>query len=114
MQRLSFYTQAAPNIGNTKEGNIFIVAGMRQINKFNKNKFREMEKWVNKNNSLVGFEEYFEKEFGDSVFKSASTDEEYDQMVTDGKLAEGDLFLNKKTNTFVVITKDMLNVEETK
>ena len=51
---------AAPNIGNTKEGNIFIVAGMRQINKFNKNKFREMEKWVNKNNSLVGFEEYFE------------------------------------------------------
>ena len=111
---VSLYTQAAPNIGNTKQGNIFIVAGMRAINKFNKNKFREMEKWVNKNNSLVGFEEYFEKEFGDTVFKQASTDEEYDQMVTDGKLAEGDLFLNKKTNTFVVITKDMLNVEETK
>lgn len=111
---VSLYTQAAPNIGNTKQGNIFIVAGMRAINKFNKNKFREMEKWVNKNNSLVGFEEYFEKEFGDTVFKQASTDEEYDQMVTDGKLAEGDLFLNKKTNTFVVITKDMLNVEEAK
>ena len=109
---VQLYTQAAPNIGNTKEGNIFIVAGMRAINKFNKKKFREMEKWVNKNNSLVGFEEYFEKEFGDTVFKQASTDEEFDQMVKDGKLNEGDLFLNKKTNKFVVITNDMLQIEE--
>ena len=109
---VQLYRQAAPNIGNTKEGNIFIVAGMRSINKFNKNKFREMEKWVDKNNSLTGFEEYFEKEFGDTIFKQASTDEEFDQMVKDGKLNEGDLFLNKKTNKFVVITNDMLQIEE--
>ena len=105
---IKLYTAAAPNISNTKKGNIFIVAGMRAINKFNQKKFREMEKWVDKNDSLSGFEEHWETEFGDTIFKQAETDEEFDQMVVDGKLEEGDLFLNKKTNEFVVLTEEML------
>jgi hypothetical protein len=105
---IKLYTKAAPNIKNTKEGNIFIVAGMRAINKFNDHKFKEMEKWVFENDSIKGFDDYYNKEFGGNIFKSASTDEEFNMMVADGKLKVGDLFLNKKNNKFVVITEEML------
>ena len=108
---IKLYTAAAPNISNTKKGNIFIVAGMRAINKFNQKKFREMEKWVDKNDSLSGFEEHWETEFGDTIFKQAATDDEFDKMVIDGDLKEGDLFLDSAENTFTVLTKDHLLID---
>ena len=62
-------------------------------------------------NAIFHFNElndYYNKEFGGNIFKSASTDEEFNMMVADGKLKVGDLFLNKKNNKFVVITEEML------
>ena len=105
---IKLYKKAAPNIKNTKAGNQFIVAGMRAMHKFNDKKFQEMEKWIFENDSIQGFEAYYKKEFGNSIFKNASTDEEFNAMVADGKIVEGDLFLNKKTNKFKVITAEDL------
>jgi len=105
---INLYKKAAPNIKNTKAGNQFIVAGMRAINKHNDKKFQEMEKWIFENDSIQGFEAYYKKEFGNSIFKNASTDEEFNAMVAAGKIVEGDLFLNKKTNKFIVITAEDL------
>ena len=105
---INLYKKAAPNIKNTKAGNQFIVAGMRAINKHNDKKFQEMEKWIFENDSIQGFEAYYKKEFGNSIFKNASTDEEFNAMVAAGKIVEGDLFLNKKTNKFKVITAEDL------
>ena len=78
------------------------------MHKFNDKKFQEMEKWIFENDSIQGFEAYYKKEFGNSIFKNASTDEEFNAMVADGKIVEGDLFLNKKTNKFKVITAEDL------
>ena len=108
---VEMFRTAAPNIGNTVEGNKFVIAGMRAVNKYNKKKFREMQNWFDENDSLKGFEKHWEEKFGDQIFLQAATDEEYDQMVKDGKLKEGDLFFDSAENTFTVLDKEHLLID---
>ena len=83
---VSMYTRAAPNITNTTNGNLKIIAGFQQVNEFNIRKSNEMEKWLRKNKSLDGFETFWDEETGDQVFPQYSNQENFDELVKSGKL----------------------------
>ena len=83
---VSMYTRAAPNITNTTNGNLKIIAGFQQVNEFNIRKANEMEKWLRKNKSLDGFETFWEDETGDQVFPQYSNQDSFDELVKSGKL----------------------------
>ena len=70
-----------------------------------------MQNWFDEKDSLKGFEKHWEEKFGDQIFLQAATDEEYDQMVKDGKLKEGDLFFDSAENTFTVLDKEHLLID---
>lgn len=104
------FKSASPNLANTKEGNKIIVAGMQAINDYNTRRFNLMEKYFAENKNLLGFGQFADQELG-SIFPTYESDEEFDQLVSDGKLKVGDLVYDKvNINGFHILTKEDLEI----
>ena len=100
------FKSASPNLANTKEGNKIIVAGMRSINDYNSRRFNLMEEYFAKNKNLLGFGEFADQELG-SIFPTYESNEEFDQLVENGKLKAGDLVYDKvNINGFHILTEE--------
>jgi hypothetical protein len=104
----NLFKSASPNLANTKEGNIIIVAGMRAINDYNTQRFNLMEKYFEQEKNLLGFGAYADKQLG-SIFESYSSDDEFEKLKSDGKLKAGDLVYDQVNNNgFIILTKEDL------
>ena len=82
----AMYMTAAPNLKNTPQGNLRIIAGFQQFNDYNIRYTNSMDKWLSKNNNLDGFEEDWVANNGDGIFHSYSNQEEMENLVSSGKL----------------------------
>ena len=82
----AMYKTAAPNLKNTPQGNLRIIAGFQQFNDYNIRYTNSMDKWLSKNNNLDGFEEDWVANNGDGIFHSYSNQEEIENLVSSGKL----------------------------
>ena len=82
----AMYKTAAPNLKNTPQGNLRIIAGFQQFNDYNIRYTNSMDKWLSKNNNLDGFEEDWVANNGDGIFHSYSNQEEMENLVSSGKL----------------------------
>ena len=91
------YTRAAPNIVNTVNGNLKIIAGFQQVNQYNIDKSKAMEKWFRDNKSLDGFEDDWEQKTGDQVFPQYTDQESFDELIKSGKLQKNQYVIYNPT-----------------
>ena len=69
-----------------------------------------MEKYFAENKNLLGCGQFADQELG-SIFPTYESDEEFDQLVSDGKLKVGDLVYDKvNINGFHILTKEDLEI----
>ena len=104
-REIELFKSAVPTIGNTKEGNKLLIGGLRAITKYNKERLRLMENYVNKNKTIFGFEEFADAELG-SLYKSFYTSNEYENLVKNEIIKEGDFVFNGVTGQFIIIDKE--------
>jgi len=94
---VKMYTRAAPNILNTVNGNLKVIAGFQQVNQYNIDKNKAMQKWFRKNKSLDGFEDDWEQKTGDQVFPQYSNQEQFDELIESGRLLKNQYVLYNPT-----------------
>ena len=104
-REIELFKSAVPTIGNTKEGNKLLIGGLRAITKYNKERLRLMENYVNKNKTIFGFEEFADAELG-SLYKSFYTSNEYENLIKNEIIKEGDFVFNGVTGQFIIIDKE--------
>jgi|TARA_R100000027_G_scaffold1155_1_gene1313 hypothetical protein len=104
-REIELFKSAVPTIGNTKEGNKLLIGGLRAITKYNKERLRLMENYVNKKKTIFGFEEFADAELG-SLYKSFNSPDEYENLVKNQKIKEGDFVYNGVTGQFIIIDKE--------
>ena len=102
---IDLFRSAVPNMGRTAAGNLIIAAGIENLTKYNIKRQRLMDTYITNNQSLLGFGEYADKELG-SLYKSYSSDNEFDELVSDGVLKQGDFVYDGINKQFRVLTQE--------
>ena len=102
---IDLFRSAVPNMGRTAAGNLVIAAGIENLTKYNIKRQRLMDTYITNNQSLLGFGEYADKELG-SLYKSYSSDNEFDELVSDGVLKQGDFVYDGINKQFRVLTQE--------
>jgi hypothetical protein len=95
------FTSATANMSNTPEANKVLVKSMQALVERRQKILEAMETYANDNNDLIGFAKYADEKVP-PAFKAYMTDQEYDQAVANGELADGDLYFNGITSTFEI------------
>lgn len=104
-REIELFKSAVPTIGNTKEGNKLLIGGLRAITKYNKERLRLMENYVQQNETVFGFEDFADKQLG-SIYKSFNSVDEYENLVKNGVLKEGDFVFDGVRGQFIIINKE--------
>lgn len=102
---IDLFKSAVPNLGRTAAGNLVVAGGVENLIEYNIKRQRLMDKYLKENQSLLGFGEYADKELG-PLYKSYSSDNEFDTQVKQGTLKEGDFVYDAIYKQFRVLTKE--------
>lgn len=104
---MDFFARATIRMANTPQANLVIAKMQKQLMDFNKKRLNLFEQYVKKQGDDFGFAEFADQEMG-NFYERAMTDQQFNQLIDDGLLKEGDVFYNGKTNEFDILTKDMM------
>ena len=102
---IDLFKSAVPNLGRTAAGNLVVAGGVENLAEYNMKRQRLMDKYLKENQSLLGFGEYADKKLG-PLYKSYSSDNEFDTQVKQGTLKEGDFVYDAIYKQFRVLTKE--------
>jgi hypothetical protein len=102
---IELFKSAVPNLGRTSAGNLVVAGGIENLVEYNIKRQRLMDKYLQENKNLLGFGEYADKELG-PLYKSYSSDNEFDTQVKKGILKEGDFVYDAINRQFRVLTKE--------
>lgn len=102
---IELFKSAVPNLGRTSAGNLVVAGGIENLVVYNIKRQRLMDKYLQENKNLLGFGEYADKELG-PLYKSYSSDNEFDTQVKQGTLKEGDFVYDAINGQFRVLTKE--------
>lgn len=102
---IELFKSAVPNLGRTSAGNLVVAGGIENLVEYNIKRQRLMDKYLQENKNLLGFGEYADKELG-PLYKSYSSDNEFDTQVKQGTLKEGDFVYDAINGQFRVLTKE--------
>lgn len=102
---IDLFKSAVPNLGRTAAGNLVVAGGVENLVEYNMKRQRLMDKYLKENQSLLGFGEYADKKLG-PLYKSYSSDNEFDTQVKQGTLKEGDFVYDAIYKQFRVLTKE--------
>jgi hypothetical protein len=108
------FASATAQIGTTPEANRIIIAGMKALEKHQHELLEMKEAYALKNQNLFGFtkqaNEHFKK---NPIFQKYTTSKELAAAITDGKLDVGDLWFDKDTKKFRILSVTTLKELET-
>ena len=104
---MDFFQRATVRMANTPQANLVIAKMQKQVMDYNKKRLNLFEKFVKREGDDFGFSEFADKELG-NFYERARSDDEFTQLIEDGKLKEGDVFFNAMTGEFDVLSKDMM------
>lgn len=104
---MDFFARATIRMANTPQANLVIAKMQKQLMDFNKKRLNLFEQYVKKQGDDFGFAEFADQEMG-NFYERAMTDQQFNQLIDDGLLKEGDVFYNGKTNEFDILTEDMM------
>lgn len=104
---MDFFQRATVRMANTPQANLVIAKMQKQVMDYNKKRLNLFEKYVKREGDDFGFAEFADKELG-NFYERARSDEEFTQLIDDGKLKEGDVFFNAMVGEFDVLTKEMM------
>jgi len=102
---INLFKSAVPNMGRTAEGNLVIAAGIENLVAYNIKRQRLMDAYLKENKNLLGFGEYADQQLG-SLYKSYNSDNEFDRLVEDGVLKEGDFVYDGINGQFRVLKQE--------
>ena len=102
---IELFKSAVPNLGRTSAGNLVVAGGIENLVEYNIKRQRLMDKYLQEDKNLLGFGEYADKELG-PLYKSYSSDNEFDTQVKQGTLKEGDFVYDAINGQFRVLTKE--------
>ena len=102
---IDLFKSAVPNMGRTAEGNLVIAAGIENLVAYNIKRQRLMDAYLKENKNLLGFGEYADQQLG-SLYKSYNSDNEFDRLVKDGVLKEGDFVYDGINGQFRVLKQE--------
>jgi hypothetical protein len=102
---IDLFRSAVPNMGRTAEGNLVIAAGIENLVAYNIKRQRLMDAYLKENKNLLGFGEYADQQLG-SLYKSYNSDNEFDRLVKDGVLKEGDFVYDGINGQFRVLKQE--------
>jgi hypothetical protein len=102
---IDLFKSAVPNMGRTAEGNLVIAAGIENLVAYNIKRQRLMDAYLKENKNLLGFGEYADQQLG-SLYKSYNSDDEFDRLVEDGVLKEGDFVYDGINGQFRVLKQE--------
>lgn len=102
---IDLFKSAVPNMGRTAEGNLVIAAGIENLVAYNIKRQRLMDAYLKENKNLLGFGEYADQQLG-SLYKSYNSDNEFDRLVEDGVLKEGDFVYDGINGQFRVLKQE--------
>jgi hypothetical protein len=102
---IDLFRSAVPNMGRTAEGNLVIAAGIENLVAYNIKRQRLMDAYLKENKNLLGFGEYADQQLG-SLYKSYNSDNEFDRLVEDGVLKEGDFVYDGINGQFRVLKQE--------
>jgi hypothetical protein len=102
---IELFKSAVPNLGRTSAGNLVVAGGIENLVEYNIKRQRLMDNYLQKNKNLLGFGEYADKKLG-PLYKSYSSDNEFDTQVKKGTLKEGDFVYDAINRQFRVLTKE--------
>ena len=95
------FSSATANMSNSPEANKVLVKSMQALVERRQKILEAMETYADDNNDLIGFAQYADANVP-PAFKAYMTDQEFDQAVANGELADGDLYFNGKLSTFEI------------
>lgn len=104
---MDFFQRATVRMANTPQANLVIAKMQKQVMDYNKKRLNLFEKFVKREGDDFGFAEFADEELG-NFYEKARSDDEFTQLIEDGKLKEGDVFFNAMVGEFDVLTKDMM------
>ncbi|MDA7517475.1 hypothetical protein N8511_00840 [Akkermansiaceae bacterium] len=102
---IELFKSAVPNLGRTSAGNLVVAGGIENLVEYNIKRQRLMDEYLQENKNLLGFGEYADKKLG-PLYKSYSSDNEFDTQVKQGTLKEGDFVYDAINGQFRVLTKE--------
>lgn len=100
---VEYMNKSVPGLGKNEESNKLIVAQLRTVNDYNKERYQLMNQFVYKNQGMFDKEtgEYF-GDYADRVlgpmFQKPKNNEEFNSMIENGLIKPGQLFLNPETD----------------
>tara|TARA_R110000744_G_C19358572_1_gene561171 strand:+ start:216 stop:1631 length:1416 start_codon:yes stop_codon:yes gene_type:complete len=107
------FASATAQLKTSPEANRIIIAGMKALEKHQRELLEMKEAYAIENESLMGFSkkanEHFKK---NPIFKKYTTSKELAAAITDGKLDVGDLWFDKDTKKFRILS--VVTLEELK
>jgi len=102
---IDLFRSAVPELGKSTAGNLVVAGGMQNLIEYNIKRQKLMDKYLKDNQNLLGFGDYADKELG-PLYKSYSSDNEFDTQVKQGTLKEGDFVYDAINGQFRVLTKE--------
>lgn len=104
---MAFFQEAVPSLRNNPRANLIIAGMYKQVMANNAAEYDLMYNYLEENDSLRGFNEFLNENLQPTYLK-ISTDEEIDSLIADGSLKLGDVFYDKKANSFDILTQELL------
>lgn len=103
-KEVALMQKSVPGLGKNEESNKLIIAQLRTVNNYNKERYKLMNQFVYKNQGLYDqetgetFGEYADRNLGE-MFQKPKDNEEFNSMIENGLIKPGQLFLNPNTNS---------------
>jgi hypothetical protein len=99
------FASATAQLGTGPEANRIIIAGMKALEKHQRELLEMKEAFAIKNESLMGFSKVANEHFKKNpIFKKYKTSKELAAAITEGKLDVGDLWFDKDAKKFRILS----------
>lgn len=102
---MNYYQRATVNMANTPEANRVIAAMQIQLNKYNKKRLSLFDDYIQDKGHDFGFGDYADEKLG-SFYQRVEDQDQFQRLIDDGLIEEGDVFYNGLSGEFDIFDKE--------
>jgi hypothetical protein len=102
---MNYYQRATVNMANTPEANRVIAAMQIQLNKYNKKRLSLFDDYIQEFGHDFGFGDHADEKLG-SFYQRVEDQDQFQQLIDDGLIEEGDVFYNGLSGEFDIFDKE--------
>ena len=102
---MNYYQRATVNMANTPEANRVIAAMQIQLNKYNKKRLSLFDDYIQDKGHDFGFGDYADEKLG-SFYQRVEDQDQFQQLIDDGLIEDGDVFYNGLSGEFDIFDKE--------